>query len=213
MKTAQLNKMRPDSVFKALHQQLAPPNYYALDGDLILVEKIPPATVYIVAHLEFKIDTEPITFTQAICFNQMVSAPMPWRVPVYIIRARKPYDMPPTDATYLSCNYCQHALKTHRFDVIKYVYADWRPDPPRVYSITIAENVGWRELIKWERELRQTRHAELAPYINAGWQTQYAVPIYHKQVSIKTSASNNTPILLLRVVRELWRRITRLLTF
>jgi hypothetical protein len=81
MKPVPLNKMRRDGVFKALHQQLAPSNFYALDGDLILVEKVPPSTVYVVAHLEFKMNTEAISFTQAICFNQMVSAPLPWRIP------------------------------------------------------------------------------------------------------------------------------------
>ena len=173
MKAIQLNKMRRDGVFKALHQRLAPSNYYALDGDLILVEKIPPATVYVVAHLEFKMNAEPITFTQAVYFNQLVFAPMPWRVPVYIIRAREPYDMPPTDATCLSYDYCQHALKTHRFDVAEYLHADWRPKPPRLSVATIAENIGWRELIEWERELRQATRAQLAPYISAGWQTQH----------------------------------------
>jgi len=191
MKPVPLNKMRRDGVFKALHQQLAPSNYYALDGDLILVEKIPPATVYVVAHLEFKMNTETITFTQAVYFNQLVSAPMPWRVPVYIIRAREPYDMPPTDATRLSYDYCQHALKTHRFDVTEYLHADWRPEPPRVSVATIAENIGWRELIEWEQELRQARRAQLAPYINAGWQTPYATPAPHKREKIETSASSD----------------------
>jgi hypothetical protein len=200
MKTIPLNKMRRDSVFKALHQQLAPPNYYALDGDLILVEKIPPATVYVVAHLEFKMNTETITFTQAVYFNQLVSAPMPWRVPVYIIRARHPYDMPPKDATHLSRDYCQHALNTHRFDIAEYLYADWKPEPPRVTTASIAENIGWQELIKWEQELRQAKREQLAPYINTDWQAQHVtpapiVPIPNKQVKTKTPAKNNTPVL------------------
>jgi len=202
MKTVQLNKMRRDGVFKALHQRLAPPNYYALDADLILVDKIPPATVYVVAQLEFKMDTETITFTQAVYFNQLVFAPVPWRVPVYIIRAREPYDMPPTDATRLSYDYCQHALKTHRFDVAEYLHADWRPEPPRVSVATIAENIGWRELIEWERELRQARRAQLAPYINTGWQTQHAAHAAHEQGEIETSASSKQKPNLIIVATE-----------
>jgi hypothetical protein len=186
MKTIPLNKIRRDGVFKALHQQLAPHNYYALDGDLILVEKIPPATVYTVAHLEFKMDKEPISFTQAIYFNQLVSAPMPWRVPVYIIRAHAPYDMPPTDMTHLSREYCEHALKNHRFDVMEYLHADWKPEPPRVNLATIKENIGWYELIEWERELRETRRTELAPFFKAGWGTQPIIHIPNKQEKIET---------------------------
>jgi hypothetical protein len=191
MKPVPLNKMRRDGVFKALHQQLAPSNFYALDGDLILVEKVPPSTVYVVAHLEFKMNTEAISFTQAICFNQMVSAPLPWRIPVYIIRAREPFEMPPTDAIHLSHDYCKHALENHRFDIVEYLHADWKPEPPRVSVATVTENIGWRELIEWERELRQTRYAQLAPYTNAGWQTQLPTPIPNKQTSIKTRTTKD----------------------
>jgi hypothetical protein len=189
MKPVPLNKMRRDSVFKALHQQLAPSNFYALDGDLTLVEKIPPATVYIVAHLEFKMGTESISFAQAVCFNQLVSAPLPWRIPVYIIRARKPFEMPMSDATELSQDYCKHALENHRFDVSEYLYADWKPDPPRVSLATIAENIRWHELIKWEQRLREYRRAELAPFIKSGWQVRQITPIPNKQE--RTDPPNN----------------------
>jgi len=192
MKTVPLNKIRRDSVFKALHQQLAPPSFYALDGDLILVEKIPPSTVYIVAHLEFKMNTETISFTQAICFNQMVSAPLPWRIPVYIIRARQPFEMPPTNATHLSHDYCEYALKNHRFDITEYLHADWKPEPPKVNVATVLENIGWRELINWEQKLRQARRAELAPYINNGWQTHQTTPAHNEQVKNRNTISNNT---------------------
>ena len=197
MKPVPLNKMRRDSVFKALHQQLAPSNFYALDGDLTLIEKIPPATVYIVAHLEFKMGTESISFAQAVCFNQLVSAPLPWRIPVYIIRARKPFEMPMPDATELSEDYCEHALKNHRFDVAEFLHADWKPKPPRVSIATIAENISWSELIQWEQQLRKTRQAELAPFIQTGWQVRQVAPAPitpepNKQVKIKTSPRNDT---------------------
>jgi len=197
MKPVPLNKMRRDSVFKALHQQLAPSKFYALDGDLTLIEKIPPATVYIVAHLEFKMGTESISFAQAVCFNQLVSAPLPWRIPVYIIRARKPFEMPMPDATELSEDYCEHALKNHRFDVAEFLHADWKPEPPRVSIATIAENIGWSELIEWEQQLRKTRQAELAPFIQTGWQVRQVAPAPitpepNKQVKIKTSPRHDT---------------------
>ena len=188
--------MRRDEVFKALHQRLAPSNYYALDADLILVEKIPPATVYIVAHLEFKMGTENISFAQAVCFNQLVAAPLPWRIPVYIIRARKPFEMPMPDATELSKDYCEYALENHRFDVAEYLSADWKPEPPRTSIATVAENIGWRELIQWEQTLRENRRAELAPFIKAGWQVRHVAhapiaPTPNKQVEIKTLPSND----------------------
>jgi len=197
MKPVPLNKMRRDSVFKALHQQLAPSNFYALDGDLTLIEKIPPATVYIVAHLEFKMGTENISFAQAVCFNQLVSAPLPWRIPVYIIRAHQPFGMPTPDATELSEGYCEYALKNHRFDIAEYLYADWKPEPPRVSLATIAENIGWHELIQWEQQLRETRRTELAPYIRAGWQVRHITPALitytpNKQVKTKTPTNNGT---------------------
>jgi hypothetical protein len=202
MKTVQLNKMRRDGVFKALHQRLAPPNYYALDADLILVEKIPPSTVYVVAHLEFKMDTEPISFTQAVCFNQMTSAPLPWCIPVYIIRAHEPFVVPPTDANHLSHDYCEYALENHRFDIAEYLHADWKPKPPRVSVATVAKNIKWRELIEWERKLRQARRAQLAPYINAGWQTQHAAHAAHEQGEIETSASSKQKPNLIIVATE-----------
>jgi len=141
-------------------------------------------------------NTEPISFTQAICFNQMTSAPLPWRIPVYIIRARKPFEMPAPDATELSEDYCEHALKNHRFDVAEFLHADWKPDPPRISIATIAENIGWRELIQWEQTLRQNRQAELAPFIKAGWQVRHIAPVPttptpNKQVKTKTSPSND----------------------
>jgi len=196
MKAIQLNKMRRDGVFKALHQQLAPSKFYALDGDLTLIEKIPPAAVYIVAHLEFKMGTENISFAQAVCFNQLVAAPLPWRIPVYIIRARKPFEMPMPDATELSKDYCEYALENHRFDVAEYLYADWKPEPPRTSIATVAENIGWRELIQWEQTLRENRRAELAPFIKAGWQVRHVAhapiaPTPNKQVEIKTLPSND----------------------
>jgi len=197
MKPVPLNKMRRDGVFKALHQQLAPSKFYALDGDLTLIEKIPPATVYIVAHLEFKMGTESISFAQAVCFNQLTSAPLPWRIPVYIIRARKPFEMPMPNATELSEDYCEHALKNHRFDVAEFLHADWKPEPPRVSTDTIAENISWSELIQWEQQLRKDRRAELAPYIQAGWQVRHIAPVPttptpNKQVKIKTLPRNDT---------------------
>jgi len=176
MKNRKINKLRCDGLFKALHQQLAPSNFYALDGDLILVEKLIPNSVYVVAHLEFKMGKESISFAQAICFNQWVSAPLPWRIPVYIIRAREPYEMPPADATELTEEYCERVLETHRFDVEEYLHADWSPNPPSVSCRVVAENISWSELIEWERNLRKARRAELAPFIKEGWQVRPLTP-------------------------------------
>ena len=172
MKTIPINRLRADCVFKALHQQIAPSYFYALDGDLILVEKYPPSAVYVVALLEIKMGMENISFAQAICFNQLVSAPLPWRIPVYIIRAHRPFEMPDLSATELTEEYCREALESHRFDVEEFIRADWKPDPPYVLSTTVRSNIGWQELIKWERELRKARREELEPYIADGWQVR-----------------------------------------
>jgi hypothetical protein len=170
--------MRCDEIFKAIHRRLAPPDYYALDADLILVAKIPPNIVYPVAHLEFKMGKEPLSFTQAVYFNHLVSIPLPWRVPVYIIRAHEPYALPEPQTTMrrLSREYCQLAYRTHRFSVAQYLHGDWRPEPPHIMVALIAEDIGWSELIEWERELRRARREELAPYLANGWTTSQPLP-------------------------------------
>jgi len=170
MRSIPINKLRGDCVFKALHQQLAPSNFYALDGDLTLVEKYSPSAAYIVAHLEFKMGSENISFAQAICFDQYVSAPLPWRIPVYIIRAHKSFEMPNLSATELTEEYCKDALENHRFDVEKFIGADWQPEPPSVGVELVAKSINWKELIEWERELRKARREELESYIKSGWQ-------------------------------------------
>jgi hypothetical protein len=105
--------------------------------------------------------------------------------------------MPMPDATELSKDYCKYALENHRFDILEYLHADWKPEPPRVSLVTIAENIGWSELIEWEQQLRKTRQAELAPYIQAGWQVRQVTPALitptpNKQVKTKTPTSNDT---------------------
>lgn len=157
---------RNDSIFKMLHQRFAPHRYYALDSDLILVEKIPPDTVFPVAILEFKIGNETITFTQAIYFNHMVSIPPPWNIPVYIIRAHLPFITPPPNTTVITYEYEQLARKQHRFDIYQYQYGDWKPEPPRIQLVTIAENVNWEELVQWEEKLREERRMVMRTYPN-----------------------------------------------
>ena len=155
---------RNDSVFKMLHQRFAPSRYYALDSDLILIEKIPPDTVYPVAVLEFKIGDETITFTQVIYFNHIVSIPPPWNIPVYIIRAHLPFITPPPDTTLITYEYEQLAREQHRFDIYQYQYGDWKPEPPRIQVATVAQNINWQELVRWEETLRQERRKTIETY-------------------------------------------------
>ena len=171
MRSIPISRLRGDCVFKALHQQFAPSNFYALDGDLILVDKYSSSAAYIVAHLEFKMGSENISFAQAICFDQYVSAPLPWRIPVYIIRAYRTFEIPSSlFVTELTPAYCENALEYHIFDVEKFIGADWQPEPPSVKVELVAKRINWKELIEWERELRKARREELEPYIKSGWQ-------------------------------------------
>lgn len=115
--------------------------FYALNSDLELVEKYP--IPFVVARLDFKLEGDTISFSEAIAYNQLVSMPEPYRIPVYIIEAKRPFV----------------GVKTteHRFNVYEYKYADWRPNPPRVIRKLLYQNLTWEELGEWEARLRGTR--------------------------------------------------------
>jgi len=117
--------------------------------------------------LEIKMGDEPITFTQAIYFNHLVGLPLPYCIPVYIIRALPPFVMPPKDMNNLTKDYCDQAYKEHRFSVYRYVSADWRPDPPIVDMVCVLERASWSDIVSWEGELRCQRRKEVVPFLKS----------------------------------------------
>jgi len=128
-------------LFKYLHKSLLPSKFYALNSDLELVEKYP--VPFIVARLDFKLEGDTISFSEAIAYNQLVGMPEPYRIPVYIIEAKRPF--------------IGISKEMHRFNVYEYEYADWRPDPPKVRKRIILANATWAELGAWENSLRDAR--------------------------------------------------------
>lgn len=128
-------------LFKYLHKNLLSSRFYALNSDLELVEKYP--IPFIVARLDFKLEGDTISFSEAIAYNQLVSIPEPYRIPVYIIEAKRPF--------------VGAKVTEHRFDVYEYEYADWKPDPPRVKRKLLHQNLTWEELGVWEDQLRNIR--------------------------------------------------------
>jgi len=114
-------------IFKHLHKRLDP-RFYATDADFCLVSKYPPGTV---AYLDYKGSGDGVTFAEAIQYNKWVLE----GTPVYIIEGRRP--------------------ETGPFTVKRYLWANWRPDPPDVIygKAIVAEN--WAALGNWERELRK----------------------------------------------------------
>jgi hypothetical protein len=130
--------------FKWLHKNLLSHNFYALDSDLELIEKVP--VPFVVARLDFKLEEDPITFTEAIAYNQLVNAPEPWCIPVYVVEAGRPF--------------VGTAAENHRFTIYRFVQADWRPEPPVVERELIAQGLTWQGLGAWEDGLRQRRRKE-----------------------------------------------------
>ena len=128
-------------LFKYLHKNLLSSKFYALNSDLELVEKYP--IPFIVARLDFKLEGDTISFSEAIAYNQLAGMPEPYRIPVYIIEAKRPF--------------VGADIEMHRFDVYEYEYADWRPDPPRVKRKLLCQNMTWKELGLWENQLRNIR--------------------------------------------------------
>lgn len=137
-------------LFKYLHKNLLNSRFFALDSDLELIEKNP--IQFIVARLDFKLEGDIISFSEAIAYNQLVKMPEPYKIPIYIIEAKKPFT--------------EKDVKNHRFNIYEYVNADWRPNPPRVEKRLISANLGWDELGTWEAQLRNDRKQSIGKLKN-----------------------------------------------
>lgn len=113
--------------FKHWHKQGAR-NAYALDMDLMFVEKSPPG---IVAATDYKLNLhrDPITFSEVIAYNDYVER----GIPVYII--------------------VSECLET--FDIYRYMSGDWRPFPP-VYTLQpVLKGASQAEYWRWELAIRE----------------------------------------------------------
>jgi len=111
--------------FKRRHKDLNR-GFYATDADFCLVSKTPPGTV---AYLDYKGSGEPVTFAEAIQYNEWMQS-----APVYIVEGKNP--------------------ETGPFEIVRYLGADWKPEPPDVNwgERVLAET--WAELGRWELALR-----------------------------------------------------------
>jgi len=122
------SKARDD--FRFYHKQSLPKDFYACDGDLVLVHKYPPGTV---AYFDFKTTQDQITFSEVIQYNEWMT-----HAPVYIIESDNPQEGP--------------------FTVTRYLGGDWKPDPPTWNPGEVRYCATWTEFEKFERELRDEYH-------------------------------------------------------
>jgi hypothetical protein len=113
-------------IFRWKHKQLNP-QFFACDGDLILVSKIPPGTV---AYLDYKTTTDFVSFAEAIQYNEWMK-----EAPVYVVESDYP--------------------RTGPFTIKRYLGANWKPEPPIVNwgDVEIVEN--WAAFGEWEQRLRK----------------------------------------------------------
>lgn len=127
-------------VFKRLHKQQAPSDFYALDIDFELVSKggtahaAPKPTI--VARVDFKRPDDGLAFTEVLSYNWMVMRD----VPVYIVECQDVgfVDKPPDE---------------HRFNVYRYKGGDFE-HPVNTVTNTVASGLSWDQLVEWERCLR-----------------------------------------------------------
>jgi hypothetical protein len=150
--------------FKVMHKHIMSKDCWALNSDLELVEKKPRP--FIVARLDFKLDGDSISFTEAISYSQFINMPPEHRIPVYIIEANREFrDYENDDADVGEL--LKHKDK-HRFTIKKLLKADYVPDPPVTETKVMKENITWEELAAWEVGLRAHRRKEIAELIKLG---------------------------------------------
>jgi hypothetical protein len=112
--------------FKYLHKKLSR-RFYACDLDFILVGKSP---YRIIAFLDYKRQTEPLTFSEIIAFNELKKL-----APVFIVRSNNVEQGP--------------------FQILRFEGGDPTPDPP-VYNLTAIHYCKtWQDLEDWEAGVRK----------------------------------------------------------
>lgn len=133
--------------FKYLHKHLLGKDAWALDADLMLVEKSPRP--FIVALLDFKMPGDGISFTEAIAYSKMIEL----GVAVYLVEANVEFRDKESDPS------------THLFDIYRLDSADYHPDPPTYTGEYVLNDVTWEGLAAWEKSLRMARKKEYAEKI------------------------------------------------
>lgn len=133
--------------FKYLHKQMLPRAAYALDVDLELIEKWP--VPFIVARLDFKLENDSVSFTEALTYQWCIDLPKPHSIPVYLVVADANFKEEDSDPD------------THRFAIHQILEADYRPDPPAIRQNLVAKFLNWELLSEWEMKLRKNRRFEM----------------------------------------------------
>lgn len=127
--------------FKFLHKQKFPDSYWGSDCDFVIIEKWPEP--FIVAILDFKKTGDSVTFSEAITYNHFVNLPEP--IPVFIVEGTR---------------FEGDNTETHRFNVHRYIQANWKPRHVPTQMEKIADNLTWEQLRRWEGRLRWNRKLE-----------------------------------------------------
>jgi len=112
-------------IFKQRHKELDK-RFYATDADFCLISKRPPGTV---AYLDYKGSGEPVTFAEAIQYNEWMKS-----APVFIVMGENP--------------------ETGPFVIVRYLGANWKPNPPDVNYGEKVDIPTWEAFGEWERALR-----------------------------------------------------------
>lgn len=112
--------------FKRRHKDM-PPQFYALDIDLVLIDRAP---FMIVAFCDYKRPTDNITFAEVVAYNDLLKVAQ-----VYIIEAGDPQNGP--------------------YTIMRYLGGDPRPHPPKVEIVEECRCTTFKDLETWEREIRQ----------------------------------------------------------
>lgn len=120
--------------FKRWHKD-GPRDFYALDNDLVLVQKYP------VPHIVCVIDHKPMHERLRLRFTHVLtySCYLEKGIPVYMVETSD-------DLT--------------RFRVYQYIGGDYRPDPPRFETTLVLEG-GVSEYWEWERNIRKERQRQI----------------------------------------------------
>lgn len=114
--------------FKYQHKKLSR-KLYACDLDFILVAKFP---YRIIAFIDYKQGTEPLTFSEVIAFNQLKTIAL-----VFIIRGKEAESGP--------------------FQIFKFEGGNPTPNPPTYDLTAIRQCETWQDLEEWEKQLRSNR--------------------------------------------------------
>lgn len=134
-------------VFKNMHMNEFPSDFYALDIDLAFVEKNHHnggRDPHITAVADFKRPSDTIKFTQALAYPRFLAH----GIPVFIIKSQ-------TD------DFARKIRSQQRFDIYRFNGGDYNPHPPTTDTTLVAESLTWDGLEKWEGQLRISRRKEV----------------------------------------------------